>query len=409
MESIITRNMEDLLLTPSDIIHKRTQDEIDVFLSAWGKSKVYQGAKNLSLNVSDDYGDRFLVELIQNAHDAHPKHLKNGSIKVYFNPDETEYGCLYIANKGNCVSDKDFLGITNIALTGKAVNEGIGNKGLGFRSILQVCQSPEIYSTKPNSESGSFDGYCFRFAALEDLLSTHSFIHNNSTLKAKSLDNVTIAKNVLDNTPCFYLPIYEDNRPGAVNELAEEGFATVIRLPLKSHKSSELTAKQIKLLVQRTEPLNLFLERIEQITIIHHKVHTERLNRNQVLQHQIDPSTLVQRVALGDHDYLIGHLTLNEKEFNEELKYGIENDELPEAWRDWEGKAIVSVAVNLSKPACDGLMYCYLPLGSHGVSPFRGYINANFYTSLDRRALINDVGRRRCHTYRRWASITRGL
>ena len=202
---------------------------------------------------------------------------------------------------------------------------------------------------------------------------------------------MTIAKNILDNTPCFYLPIYENKRPDTVNILAEEGFATVIRLPLKSSKSAELTAKQINLLVQRTEPLNLFLERIEQIAIVHHNVHTEILSRKEVSQYQINSSTFLQKVVLGDDDYLIGNLTLDEKEFHEKLEYGIENDELPEAWKDWEGKAIVSVAVNLSRPACNGLMYCYLPLGSHGDSPFCGYINANFYTSLDRRSLIDDV------------------
>jgi hypothetical protein len=39
----------------------------------------------------------------------------------------------------------------------------------------------------------------------------------------------------------------------------------------------------------------------------------------------------------------------------------------------------------------NGLLYCFLPLGEEGMSPFSGYINANFYTTMDRRSLISDV------------------
>lgn len=53
-------------------IESKTRAEIEAYLATRGKSRVHESARNLSLNVSDDYGNRFLVELIQNAHDESP-------------------------------------------------------------------------------------------------------------------------------------------------------------------------------------------------------------------------------------------------------------------------------------------------------------------------------------------------
>ena len=156
-------------LVPQLIIEEKTANEIEVYRSGRGKSNIHQSARNLSQNVSDDYGNRFLVELIQNAHDAHPVGTSDGQIAVVFAPDECDFGSLYVANRGNGFSEKNFRALTNIALSSKPVNESIGNKGLGFRSVLQICQWPEIYSVGEQGARGNFDGYCFRFANKSDL------------------------------------------------------------------------------------------------------------------------------------------------------------------------------------------------------------------------------------------------
>ncbi|MCF8778187.1 hypothetical protein LZU85_05195 [Vibrio sp. IRLE0018] len=92
------------MLNPTDVqraINQKSLDEIEAYLSTRGKSRVYEGARNLSLNVSDDYGERFLVELIQNAHDAPGKSDKLGEIALVFDPEESDFGCLYVANRGD--------------------------------------------------------------------------------------------------------------------------------------------------------------------------------------------------------------------------------------------------------------------------------------------------------------------
>ena len=50
-----------------------------------------------------------------------------------------------------------------LAQSNKTPDESIGNKGVGFKSVLQVCEWPEIYS-RSHTESAGFDGYCFTFA-----------------------------------------------------------------------------------------------------------------------------------------------------------------------------------------------------------------------------------------------------
>ena len=183
-------------------IEAKTRGEIEVYVDGRGKTRIHEGARNLSLNVSDD-GDRFLVELIQNAHDAHPSGSQDGEIAVVFDPTECEFGCLYVQNRGNGFSKENFLAITNIALSSKPVNESIGNKGLGFRSVLQICKWPEIYSVSGVGDSNEFDGYCFRFANAEDVA---SFLNGTETQG--------LAEEILTNMPCWYLPVYASEHTG---------------------------------------------------------------------------------------------------------------------------------------------------------------------------------------------------
>src|SRR5450830_1973302 len=109
-----------------DIIKAKTRNEIESYLAVNGKSNIYDSARSLSSNISDDYGNRFLVELIQNAHDAHPADRNDGEIVLRFDPNEGEYGCLYAANRGNGFTEENFRAISNIAMSSKPVNEGIG-------------------------------------------------------------------------------------------------------------------------------------------------------------------------------------------------------------------------------------------------------------------------------------------
>jgi hypothetical protein len=77
----------------------------------------------------------FILELIQNADDCH-------SDEVAFKIDPHR---LIIENTGNAFEEKDVIAISNIGRSTKG-EDHIGFFGIGFKSVFQVTDSPEIHS-----------------------------------------------------------------------------------------------------------------------------------------------------------------------------------------------------------------------------------------------------------------------
>jgi len=365
--------------SPNEHIRRKTKGEIEAYISGRGKTRVYQGARNLSLNVSDDYGNRFLIELIQNAHDAHPAERSDGEIAIVLAREEGPHGCLYVANRGNGFDKDNFDSITTIALSSKPVNESIGNKGLGFRSVLQICHWPEIYSASSLSKGNGFDGYCFRFAKIADL---------DAILG--EMGQPTLSKEIDENMPCWFLPVVATARPGLVQRFASQGFVTVVRMTLESDEARTAVVEQIRWLVGHEHPLQLFLNRIARITIENEPDEPEVLKR-QNLGEWSHAGVEIQRLAIGPHEFLVCSKDLEPESFRPALDDSIVKNQVPAAWNEWKGPARVSIAIRLNLSVEKGLLYCFLPLGVDGRSPFAGYINANFYTKIDRRSVDGSI------------------
>ncbi len=72
---------------------------------------------------------------------------------------------LMVANRGIGFDADNVEGVRLPSRSTKTYGEGIGNKGLGLRSLASLTQSPEIYSCLGEGRPRDwFDGYCFRFA-----------------------------------------------------------------------------------------------------------------------------------------------------------------------------------------------------------------------------------------------------
>ncbi|MFD7445125.1 sacsin N-terminal ATP-binding-like domain-containing protein [Streptomyces sp. NPDC059909] len=123
--------------------------------------------------ISPECEGRVLVELLQNAHDAHPARSADGRIEILFDEDEDEdedegeHGTLYVANGGKPFGGRDFNALCSIALSSKRADSGTGHKGVGFKSVLHLCDAPEVYSVAREG-SRILDGFTFRFARLDD-------------------------------------------------------------------------------------------------------------------------------------------------------------------------------------------------------------------------------------------------
>jgi hypothetical protein len=109
-----------------------------------------------------------VLELIQNGHDAIGRE-SSGRIHVLLDTDDAE-PALYVANDGAPFSSANFHAIIGFGLSDKTAGEGIGNKGLGFRSVLRLTDRPEVYSRDPDDAADrKFSGYSFRFPADDEL------------------------------------------------------------------------------------------------------------------------------------------------------------------------------------------------------------------------------------------------
>jgi hypothetical protein len=145
------------------------------------------------VGVSADYGGRFLWELIQNADDA-------------LSPD------------------------------GMSTTHLIGTKGLGFKSVLEISDRPEVFSNK----------FAFRFCrtASESLLS-------------ELLSTKVIA-------PTFEIP-HSAKASLEVAKLLKEGYATVIRLPFRDLQTSKKVHDAIISLDSR---FLLFSQNMQQLRVV---------------------------------------------------------------------------------------------------------------------------------------------
>jgi len=122
--------------------------KVRVFLTelAEGVSN-YRSMHNLTEQVEHQYHGRFLIELIQNAHDA----LGGGSsgrIHIRFEQSDSEHGTLFVANDGEPFSRSNFERISALGQSDKDPQKSIGNKGIGFRSVLELTDCPEFIRAK---------------------------------------------------------------------------------------------------------------------------------------------------------------------------------------------------------------------------------------------------------------------
>jgi hypothetical protein len=204
--------------SPRTYVREQTLRRVRHFL-AEPKLSVYSDLKGMCERVSDSYRDRVVFELLQNAHDAHLAAETNGKIKVYFDPHDGPFGTLSVANDGQEFTAGNFDAICSPTQTTKTVNEGIGNKGVGFLSAFQVSGHPEIYS-RLSGRSTCFDGFCFHFG---DDPSVRRF------LEAEGLGSHT--NDVTAKMPRVYLACPVTEVPQGVRH---QGFSTVVRLPSRT-------------------------------------------------------------------------------------------------------------------------------------------------------------------------------
>ncbi|NIA23829.1 MAG: hypothetical protein GWP03_06715, partial [Proteobacteria bacterium] len=296
----IHQNVEEAPSGYADKVIQKTRGEIRTFLDelANGTSN-YKSLHNLTEQVEHQYHGRFLIELIQNAHDAlfdiekrksdEEPAKDEGRIEVVITNDPP-FGALYVANDGWPFTEPNFNSLSRFGQSDKDPEKHIGNKGIGFRSVLEITHTPEIFSRKEKT-STSFDGFNFRF----DSGIIHSFekpiqalLNGNDNPKLnigpqvplvdwgeskidafrdrwQALGFERIASELRFLSP--YLlpePISDQEKTPLMRQFEAKGFATVVRLPFISEKARDMAIQKVEQLDENTI---LFLNKAKSLWI----------------------------------------------------------------------------------------------------------------------------------------------
>ncbi len=231
------------------------------------ETRNYRTVASLSGQITQEYRGRCILELLQNAHDAlggaRPNDPRRISFVLVTEPDPV----LLIANSGRPFRQRDFEGICQLGQSPKDPNESVGNKGLGFQSVLEVSTRPQIWSTA--AEEGGVE-FVFGFdpagtvrlveqavAEIESGLSTSSAganrrivnwseeqLHNYQT-RDRSREAVDAAREARRYVSPYSIPLPIEETPPEVAELLDAGHVTVIRLRLDGGRTG-VTGKAVE-------------------------------------------------------------------------------------------------------------------------------------------------------------------
>ena len=277
------------------VIENHTLAKLSSFLDELANgTRNYRTLHSLTEQIEHQYHGRFLIELLQNGHDSLRAVVpRNGlrRIRIQLDTEEGENGVLYVANDGRPFLLEDFLSLAYLGQSAKDPNQFVGNKGIGFRSVLEICDSPEVFSASEIKNSG-FNGFCFSFRP--------AFVREFGERLAEACDNratpsITFggvlrslvtgwtnarlesfwnrwsgrAKKELTQEiqflSAYLLPVPNDDQTALVAAFAASGFATVVRLPLRSPPARDLATRKLE---DFDAEDMLFLESLDEVEIV---------------------------------------------------------------------------------------------------------------------------------------------
>jgi hypothetical protein len=383
--AILGRDWYDAELAPRDQIVAYTKKVLAEFAATdvWDPAAQLRAASG---HAADEYAGRFLLELLQNAHDTHAAERHDGRIAIVVDAEEGAHGVVYVANAGTPFTHRSMIGLCKLARSPKQVGRGIGHKGVGFRSILPVCAWPEIYSADPAGLPGNLDGYTFRFARYADLLTLTD-------------GDEALAHRADDEFPPFQLPVPTETIPDSARNLAAAGHVTVIRLPLDTPEARAEALTQAARLAASDVPVLLFLERIMSLTVICRDsdtaAETTLTRAQQPLAGVAASEVSFAHVDLGGLGaYTVASAPVAPARLHDAVRAAQHAKRMSADWDDWDD-AVVSLAVP-AEGEVTGQMFTFLPMGDKAPSPFAGHLNAPFFTKLNRADLdpghpLNDL------------------
>lgn len=200
--------------------------------------------------VKDRYQGRYLFELIQNSNDAIVD-AQEGSARATTDDHlvrlELTEQSLLVANFGKPFDGNNVRALCRLHHTTKSASKQIGHKGIGFKSVLEVCDRPEVYS---DTYAFGYDGETFR--------------RDVAKVMGPNWDTHTALPILRAPYPRYVNRLAPEERD-RIDSLFDDGYVTVIRLPLDDPTLAGEIAERIEQDV--TPTLLLFMPAISQVEV----------------------------------------------------------------------------------------------------------------------------------------------
>ena len=410
------------------VIEEQARGQVRTFLDELKNgTRNYRTVASLGSQVAQEYRGRAILELLQNAHDVLAFAEDDDPRRISFVLRTSPEPELLVANSGRPFRHEDFSGICQLAQSPKDPNESVGNKGLGFQSVLEVSTRPEVWSTAPTR-----DGIAFTFGFDPDVrepigrvarellagdpptdpeFGTEHIVdwypeqieEYRRRLEKDRIDPVDEVRNYLSP---YVIPRFLGDPPPQVAKLLEDGHVTVIRLPLDGGRagSADAAATSVRRQLEALdEAAVVFLPHLsvlrreidEEVVELKRQVEAERplSATREEPDHGGIPGARHTRLRVGrtgpdataERSFHVWSRILGgagQPEVAERIEDAVRH--LPNRWP--EVRAVeVAVAVEETREARQGALVVFLPttmktgIGAH--------VNAPSYGSLDRKTI----------------------
>ena len=202
--------------------------------------------------LSRDHHGRFLIELLQNAADAWRADERSSRGRSRVAVMLTEGPALLVANEGAPMTAEVVIeSLGHIGASTKQEGDAIGHKGIGFKSVLEISRTPEIYSGLAASEPALAVRFDPR-ASLGGIADPPAETIRHLSPRWDDFVAHVLGPDEDDElfaVPVLRYPRWVEELPPDVRRLAAEGFDTVVRLPFDVEDAGRLhmdTAKWLQ-------------------------------------------------------------------------------------------------------------------------------------------------------------------
>lgn len=391
---------------------------------------------SLTHHIESDYGGRFLVELLQNGSDqARGAQLTASTIHIVRTSN-----LIAVTNGGHPFNEEGVQAVTELGLSPKDAGFSIGNKGVGFKSVFQVSDSPEIYSSSGPGVKFADSGFHFRFDG--DPFRSEEFSRRLALLVDKVLTTrpdlagrihercsggdprVQIIEHARRSASFrFPLPLtseHLDERLATVNLPAQALHApTLIVLPIRDDdKAVAVVEKALDEVFAHGDAMLLFLPAVNKLVVLDHAKRrsatferTEQLERvsagNGRIAHTFRRSIQIDRSesAPEERSWLVISRTLGaddgheDKDVARKERNAVHEAALALRHDNWKkvDRALVSVALPLPSSDDDvranalhsnGRFFIALPTLDHTGTPLS--VDAPFHGTISRKGIDFD-------------------